>query len=91
MTFDGLDGILPTQVVSVTRDSGPRRLAVAVLQLALNDLGTNSTLKPGDRESALDWFTADDWRWPYSFLNVTHALGLDPAGVRRALAGRRAA
>jgi hypothetical protein len=34
---------------------------------------------------------ADDGRWPFSFVSLCGVLGLDPDGVRRALAGRRAA
>jgi len=35
---------------------------------------------------------SDDARaWPYSFVSICHVLGLDPDGIRRALAGRRAA
>jgi hypothetical protein len=34
------------------------------------------------------WIDADDRSWPYSFTNICHVLGLDPAGVRRALAGQ---
>ncbi len=31
------------------------------------------------------WFSSDDERWPFAFVNVCRALGLDPASVRRTL------
>jgi hypothetical protein len=36
------------------------------------------------REAAA-WFSSEDDRWPFAFVNVCRALGLDPASVRRAL------
>lgn len=36
-----------------------------------------------------DWFASDDQEWPYSFVNISHALGLDVAYLRRGLAGWR--
>ena len=31
------------------------------------------------------WFSSEDERWPFAFVNVCRALGLDPAAIRRAL------
>jgi hypothetical protein len=36
-------------------------------------------------QEAQAWFSSEDERWPFSFVNVCCALGLDPASVRRSL------
>lgn len=36
-------------------------------------------------KEAEEWLFSDDDRWPFSFLNICAALGLDPPSVRRAL------
>jgi hypothetical protein len=41
--------------------------------------------------AAREWIDADEPGVPYSFASLCSVLGLDPDGVRRALAGRRAA
>ncbi len=33
-----------------------------------------------------EWFASDEQDWPYSFVNITQALGLDVAYLRRGLA-----
>jgi hypothetical protein len=46
---------------------------------------------PGSRRDsklareAMSWFFDDDTTWPYSFLNLCYALGLDPGYIRRGL------
>src|SRR5262245_32894169 len=32
-----------------------------------------------------DWFAADEHDWPFSFVNISHALGLDVAYLRSGL------
>jgi hypothetical protein len=34
---------------------------------------------------AAEWIRRNDERWPFSFVNVCHTLGLDPAFIRRGL------
>ena len=34
-----------------------------------------------------EWFDSDDQEWPYSFVNISHALGLDVSYMRRGLRG----
>jgi hypothetical protein len=34
---------------------------------------------------AAEWLFSNDDRWPFSFVNVCHALGLDPEYLRRGL------
>ena len=97
--------LLPTQCRRYTTDSPARRLAVAVLALAVADVQHRGAVSYGNGKGAatrdawrarmsaeaLAWFAADDGAWPYSFTNLCAVLHLDPDGVRRALAGRRAA
>ena len=63
-----------------------RRLAAGVLKQAASDLRRfhGATTRSG-RElylDAYDWVTADEFSWPYSFLNVCQALNLPPETVR---------
>jgi hypothetical protein len=62
--------------------SGERRLLVAVVMTALEDLrrypsGTRPHL------AARAWFMSDDDEWPLAFLPACAALELDPAAVRK--------
>lgn len=66
-----------------------RELATGVLKQAAQDLrrfhGTTSSV---GREVYLDayrWLTADEFSWPFSFLNVCRALSLAPETVRAEL------
>ena len=61
---------------------------LAVLEDALYcyRLGTGSTTRIQRLAYEADaWFSSEDERWPFAFLNVCRALGLDPAEIRRAL------
>jgi hypothetical protein len=63
-----------------------QRLMLAVLSDALATVHRRAV--PGSRrlrEAALAWFAADDWEWPFSFVNVCRATNIDAARVRRAL------
>jgi len=40
-------------------------------------------------QEAQAWLFSDDERWPFAFVNVCAALGLDPAYVRRGLPRQR--
>jgi hypothetical protein len=65
------------------------RLMVAVLDQAVQDIRMYgyATDEPGRRAFAavVGWFASDDACALYSFLNVCHALGIDPAAVRARL------
>ena len=63
-----------------------RKLAAGVLKQATRDLRRfrSATSRRG-RELYLDahrWVMADHCSWPFSFLNVCHALSLEPENVR---------
>ena len=67
-----------------------KRLMLAVLEDAV---GTFQKYVNARDRSALklfteveDWFASDDQDWPYSFLNIGQALGLEVAYLRRGLA-----
>src|SRR5216117_1584374 len=61
-------------------------LAAGVLKQAAHDLRRFRAAATGTkRELHLDaytWITADDWSWPYSFVNVCNLLELCPEVVR---------
>lgn len=64
--------------------SGERRLVLAIVMSALDDLrryripGTRRT----PRTDALAWLADDDERWPLSFRSCCATLELDPEAVR---------
>ena len=92
--FDVADlAIAPRTVLSGghTVSEPERKLLVAVLTDAIVRYRLRGMLTDGARRSQLGeaarWILSDDRRWPYSFVNVCDALGLDPSAVRRAVIG----
>ena len=94
------DLLLPAQIApaSGVRDLPEFALAQAVLWTALDDIrgGSRSITRTGGAQAALaaearTWIAADDWAWPFSFVNVCAMLDLDPAAIRAALRRQRAA
>ncbi len=84
------DTILPAQFFPGTAARGPeRRLMMAVLARALLDLQRDAG--PGTRRARRHlaeveaWFASDSDVWPFSFVNICHALALDAAAVRSRL------
>jgi hypothetical protein len=71
------------------KQSAQHELAAGVLKQAARDLRRfrSATSRRG-RELYLDahrWVMADHCSWPFSFLNVCHALSLEPESVCREL------
>src|SRR6266404_1220046 len=70
-----------------------RNLLMAVLTDAIVHYGTSAELGRGPRPTAsaeaARWILSNDRRWPFSFVNVCEALGLDPSAVRRAVTNGR--
>jgi hypothetical protein len=70
-------------------DRRRRDLAAGVLKQAVRDLRRFRNAKSGTaRELYLDaelWLTANDFSWPFSFLNVCQTLGLEPETLRQDL------
>lgn len=91
------DIILPSQVDGIRQDSGERRLRRAILQDAVNCLrGLRSCRGPyGNRSEswvkarlmaeAEAWFRSDETDYPFSFVNVCTALGLEVGWLRKRL------
>ena len=84
--------ILPAQLARLPLDTPERRLMLAVLEDAL--LVLQKYERTGQRSSLLsdveDWFSSDDTGWPFAFVNVCDALGVDVDWLRDRLACRRA-
>ncbi|HLK10676.1 MAG TPA: hypothetical protein VKW76_04810 [Candidatus Binatia bacterium] len=66
-----------------------KRLMLAVLTDAVATLRRTRTERRRAIAEAHAWFVATDPGWPFSFVNVCDALGLDAARVRRLVAGQR--
>jgi hypothetical protein len=69
--------------------SPERGLALAVMEQAITDLADQrfATGRRGQRLywQAYDWVVADDREWPFSFVNLCDALGLQVEPARRRL------
>ena len=96
-----LNLVMPSQFFPEAGDGpapGEKRLMRAVLKDALELLfkwdGTEDRRGGRLLAETQRWLGSDDTRWPFSFLNVCDALGLDPScvqkGLARCLAARRA-
>src|SRR5262245_61658243 len=62
--------------------SGERRLFLAVVMAALEDLRRYPHGTP-PHAAALRWFTSDDERWPLAFRALCTTLDLDAEAVRK--------
>jgi hypothetical protein len=88
--------ILPAQFIPRSGALPPeRRLMMAVLARALLDLQTHAgaaTLRARRHRAEVEaWFASNDDVWPFSFVNLCHALDLDADAVRSRLVGWRRA
>jgi hypothetical protein len=87
--------ILPEQFFEgATVVTGEQKLLMAMLEDVVRIYGRAVSLHATarvrlDARAARAWVDADDPRFPFSFVNVCTALGLDPGAIRREL--RRAA
>ena len=91
-----LNLVMPSQFFPERGDGpGERRLMRAVLKDALAVLFKYDATQDrrGQRllAEAQHWLESDDAYWPFSFVNVCDALGLDPSCVRERVARYRAA
>jgi len=90
------DPLLPSQF---SRQSKPaaflpaKRLMVAVLAVALMDHQKYAAAHDPEgrrRFAAIEaWFTSDDTRWPFAFVNICEMLGLDVPSIRAAIQSPR--
>jgi len=92
---DDSQALVPTTVLPC-QFFGPRgavlqpekRLMLAVLENAVWLLLNDASAHDGEAAEAAEWVATDATDWPFTFVNVCHALGLAPdwirAGLRRA-------
>ena len=90
------DTILPAQFFRRSAFLPPeKRLMIAVLARASLDLqthaGTGTPRARRHRAEVEAWFASADDVWPFSFVNLCHALDLDADAVRSRLVPRRRA
>ena len=66
-----------------------KRLMLAVLEDAVGTFQKYVNARERTAQKVFaeveDWFRSDDQEWPYSFVNISHALGLEVAYLRRGL------
>ena len=84
--------ILPSQFFDRVQDAAlqpEKRLMLAVLE---DGVGTfqkyaGATGRRARRlfAEAEDWFTSEDTSWPFAFVNICQALGLEPLYLRKGL------
>ena len=87
------EAILPSQYFSQSAIDASlqpeKRLMLAVLEDAVGSYQKLATARErtGQRlfSEVEDWFLSDDQDWPYSFVNISHALGLEVEYLRRGL------
>ena len=84
--------VLPSQFFSPPRNhyKGEMALMYAVLEDAVKCFAKQFVEKKLRTkrlaEEAEEWFFADDEHWPFSFINVCAALGINPQYLRQGLA-----
>lgn len=87
------EGIVSAQWVWGARSLASRspegRLMLAVLEEAVATLARNACgASKAQRRALLEvesWCRSDDRSWPFSFVNICEALGMDVAGLREGL------
>ncbi|MBI3247064.1 MAG: hypothetical protein HYZ50_11230 [Deltaproteobacteria bacterium] len=87
------DTLLPAQFFATLKQRsqacGERRLMAAILEDAVDCfqkyLWAKENRSRNLRQEAENWFVSDDDSWPFSFVNVCHALDLEPDFIRRGL------
>jgi len=76
--------LVPAQAPLPTRWTPERRLAGTVLAAALVEVRDHHQ-KPGYQRAIgqdLEWIFSDDQDWPFSFVRLCHAFGVEPDYVR---------
>jgi hypothetical protein len=78
--------VLPVQMASPRAGTSSQRLMLAVLRVALDDFRRALTT-PGRggvraRYELEKWFWSDDIQWPFSFVNLCQALGIEVDALR---------
>jgi hypothetical protein len=87
------DAVLPEQFYGPPRGTFIIQSEIALMRAVLDDALTcyqKQFVTKGRRVQRLakeagDWFFSDEERWPFSFVNVCRALGIEPEYLRRGL------
>lgn len=91
MTTLGAEAIVPESYPTVAAAlwQPERRLMLAVLEDAIDSYLANVGARRGIRRArfheAASWFQSNETEWPFSFVCICDALGIDPAVIRRLL------
>lgn len=88
------ESVLPSQYfaqAAVDASLQPeKRLMLAVLEDAVGSFQKYVNARERTAQKLFaeveDWFASDDQEWPFSFVNISHALGLEAPYLRRGLA-----
>src|SRR5262245_51080618 len=89
----GPELVLPAQFHSGVRNDSSicpeKRLMLAVLEEAVSDYQRNLVTSGDEARRAFrdaeEWFASEDTEWPFSFVNICSALGLEASYVRTGL------
>lgn len=87
------DAVLPEQFYGSLRGAAHTRSQVALMRAVLDDAiccYQKQFIPSARRQQRLareaeEWLFSDDDRWPFSFVNICHALGFDPEYLRQGL------
>lgn len=87
------DAVLPEQFYGFPRNAVHTQSEVALIRAVLDDalncyqkqFITNTQRERRLAREAEEWLFSDHDRWAFSFVNVCHALGLEPEYLRRGL------
>ncbi len=90
--------VLPEQFYSSPRQHAHVRAEIALIQAVLEDaiecfqkqFGTPRFRDYRIAQEAEQWFFTDDYKWPFSFVNICSVLGIDPEYIRRGLNRQKA-
>jgi hypothetical protein len=81
--------VMPIQMAAARASTSSQRLMLAVLREALDDYRRVLTAAgPGGQRVQREletWFGSEDLTWPFSFVNICQALGLDVDALRDVL------
>ena len=90
--------VLPEQFHGSPRQHYHARAEVALIQSVLEDaidcfqkqFGAPCFRDYRIAQEAEQWFFTDDYKWPFSFVNICSVLGIDPGYIRRGLNKQKA-
>jgi hypothetical protein len=90
-----MDTIFPSRFFDRLRNlrAPEKRLMAAILEDAVHVYRDHAAARTQRDRGLLReieaWFSSDESTYPFSFLRISHELGIDPGWVRQVLAGWR--